>query len=361
MIGYEGIEGLAVYERMRFIVPRPTHILTGRKIEPITYGKDNYVVQIYPLDYFQLVSEAKKDSASDGISDLIAKDYGHWPDCDHPHAYLKVKFTGSGWSTLEIGLIDFFIDAIRMYTGAFLSEGKGYEFAPVSGPYKPSHMPGVMTTRGGTKLVQGNVNYLLTNDSAEGLREFIRLYSTIRRYVLSDNDLNIAKRYLDKALECPNIPPAEDQILFLTIALEAMFSPSENQELSHRVAENVAFFFYKEGRDIDHAYRLVRLAYDIRSKVAHGAFNDFRVGKRGLEVSLPQELVAELSLLVREAIIAIANLRKNGVIGKGQLDSSLAKVSRGIEINGLPIIKRHVLSYTPMTSEQRMEWFKFRQ
>ncbi len=65
-------------------------------------------------------------------------------------------------------------------------------------------------------------------------------------------------------------------VLDLTIALESLFSPVENQELSHRIALRVAWLLGLEYKEADASisgnriYKVVRKMYDIRSKMVHG-------------------------------------------------------------------------------------------
>lgn len=62
-----------------------------------------------------------------------------------------------------------------------------------------------------------------------------------------------------------------DTIVDLTIAIEALLSPSDRQELSYRVSLRSAQLLGEKGEPSADIYRLVRLMYEIRSKTVHGA------------------------------------------------------------------------------------------
>ena len=62
-------------------------------------------------------------------------------------------------------------------------------------------------------------------------------------------------------------------ILDLTIALEALFSPADNQELSHRIALRCAWLlgaYPTTSTNRNRVYECVRAMYELRSKMVHG-------------------------------------------------------------------------------------------
>lgn len=73
-----------------------------------------------------------------------------------------------------------------------------------------------------------------------------------------------------------------DSIVDLTIALEALFNPDENQELKHRISLRAAWVLdssepvYEEVGIQNRIYNLVRTMYDIRSSRVHGGRPDER-------------------------------------------------------------------------------------
>lgn len=61
-----------------------------------------------------------------------------------------------------------------------------------------------------------------------------------------------------------------DDIVDLTIATEALLSPSDQQELSYRVALRAAYLLGKRGEPSGETYKVVRTMYKIRSGTVHG-------------------------------------------------------------------------------------------
>lgn len=353
MIGYIGCEGLIAFKSFRFRIPscNAYRLITMPRI--FNNPAPAVTVQLLPLNYWDIKNATLKDGASDNLEPYIAVDFHNSPW--HQHIYLKAKFHGSGWADREMGSIDLFFDAFRLFTGASITEGKGYQFAPIKGPFKPSHLPGMCSIADNPKLSHSKI-FELTDTIADEFRKFLPYYSSIRENVLVDPDLAISHRYLERAMGFPKPPPLEDQILFLTISLEALFSPSDQHELSHRVAEHVAFFMGDSAKEVDKIYKLVKKAYGIRSKVAHGAFRDFR------GAHLPDNFSVELNRLVRESILSIANLRmKNIYKDKSELTQALGIKARGLKAKRIPITKYRTICYKPLKAERMTKWFNARQ
>jgi len=62
-----------------------------------------------------------------------------------------------------------------------------------------------------------------------------------------------------------------DDIVDLTIALEALIGPGDNQELSHRIALRASWLLEKEAASGNNRiYEIVRTMYSIRSARVHG-------------------------------------------------------------------------------------------
>lgn len=62
-----------------------------------------------------------------------------------------------------------------------------------------------------------------------------------------------------------------DDIVDLTIAIEALVSPSDKEELSHRVALRASHVLGSQGEASPETYKTVRLMYGIRSATVHGS------------------------------------------------------------------------------------------
>jgi len=119
-----------------------------------------------------------------------------------------------------------------------------------------------------------------------------------------------------------------DIIVDLTIALEALFSPDDRQELSHRVSLRAAWLLdldeqtHDAGKVNNKTYNIVRTMYDIRSSRVHGGtpktsdIHKWIKTLAGMEYDRskdPQVLQSALESardIVRKAIAACAKLSK---------------------------------------------------
>lgn len=70
-------------------------------------------------------------------------------------------------------------------------------------------------------------------------------------------------------------PIHEQSCINMCIVLEAIFSPSSNSELSHRIAFNACHFLGESVSDRMAIYKTIKKFYDFRSKIVHGEVTDF--------------------------------------------------------------------------------------
>jgi len=91
------------------------------------------------------------------------------------------------------------------------------------------------------------------------------------------------------------------QVLMFWIALEALFTPGPEGELSHQLCERAAAFLRSAGDERVSLYRNLRSAYKIRSRLVHGSLGD----PRGVQRT---KITAAISLLedtAREALCRV--------------------------------------------------------
>ena len=62
----------------------------------------------------------------------------------------------------------------------------------------------------------------------------------------------------------------EGRFLFLWVALEALFGPKDAREISHRLAQRIAFFLADDPIEAQALFSTIKKSYAWRSKVAHG-------------------------------------------------------------------------------------------
>lgn len=63
---------------------------------------------------------------------------------------------------------------------------------------------------------------------------------------------------------------ADIRYLWFWIALEALFGPEDSSELSHKLAERIAFFIAESSTDARDLFRKAKKCYGVRSKIVHG-------------------------------------------------------------------------------------------
>jgi hypothetical protein len=117
---------------------------------------------------------------------------------------------------------------------------------------------------------------------------------------MKDKKMVIASRYLSKAYE--NVLP-EDRVLFLTVAMEALLSPSHHDELKFRVSQRAARLLAQDDAIALRVRDVCSTAYDIRSKVAHGVFEGWNASKHDHTV-----LVPKIWEVVRRLIVVLAQV-----------------------------------------------------
>jgi hypothetical protein len=63
----------------------------------------------------------------------------------------------------------------------------------------------------------------------------------------------------------------EQMCLNLSIVLETLFSPTSNNELSHRIGYNYCYFISEDKTNREKNYKFFKNFYTIRSKIVHGS------------------------------------------------------------------------------------------
>jgi len=109
---------------------------------------------------------------------------------------------------------------------------------------------------------------------------------------------------------------ADDQLIDLMIALEALFLPGEKQELAFKLALRCAFFLKEERQPVRNTFEFVKRGYVARSALVHGSvLTDLKIPD-GTHVTL-DEFVDQTADVVRAA------LAKAIRIGSGKETGSL--------------------------------------
>jgi hypothetical protein len=112
----------------------------------------------------------------------------------------------------------------------------------------------------------------------------------------------------------------EDQLIDLSVALEALFSPSDRVELQFRVSQSAALLIGQTADSRMDIANFIREAYRHRSSLVHGGASPFPRNK------FTRAELARLGDLVREAILRVSVLyardRKTREVFLGELERS---------------------------------------
>jgi hypothetical protein len=131
------------------------------------------------------------------------------------------------------------------YDARKLSLGEGLTFAP--------------------KATYPYGDYSLTESEAESFLAICRILNSDK--VRKNKSLSTAIRRFNYSADRERL---EDRMLDLMIAGEALFLSGTTEELRYRFALRAASFIEAPGWSREQVFRFMRLAYDVRSKIAHG-------------------------------------------------------------------------------------------
>ncbi len=110
------------------------------------------------------------------------------------------------------------------------------------------------------------------------IEDFKSFYFTKENETTNEkNFLNVAIRRFSQASERKNI---EDEIIDLMISAEAIFLGSDSSnsgELKYRLSHRAAMFIEEEPNLQKYIFKFMKKAYDIRSKIIHGAETQFPI------------------------------------------------------------------------------------
>jgi hypothetical protein len=98
----------------------------------------------------------------------------------------------------------------------------------------------------------------------------------------------------------------EDQLIDLSIALEALFSPDDRTELTFRITQTAALLLGSSPTERKEIARFLRKAYQARSSLVHGGKSPFGQG------TLSVDDIPRLGDLIRRAILRMAILFVRG-------------------------------------------------
>ena len=104
----------------------------------------------------------------------------------------------------------------------------------------------------------------------QDIGNFTKLWEKYNNYDFNKNrPVDIAIRRFNYAYEKEQF---EDKLIDYMIALEALFlKKDENNELTYRLALRTALFIRSKKEEINQIRKVIKRAYNIRSKIVHGS------------------------------------------------------------------------------------------
>lgn len=179
----------------------------------------------------------------------------------------------------------YLIDDVKLENGECSSQRLNYlHTATTGGIYKTTFSKAEILDT--IKIHEKLQDHLISKDSSSLKFSMIKDFSRIGRFMF----------FIKNGRESRNLG---HKLLNYCSALEALFS-SDNTEIAHKIGERAAFFMCEERKKIE-IFSLVKKAYEIRSKLTHGASIDNKLIEKMPEISF------EIDSLLRAIILKIMN------------------------------------------------------
>lgn len=162
---------------------------------------------------------------------------------------------------------------------------------PVDRPYGSSR--GTITTSG-PSLTRLGSTYKLSPADADSLLRVLKATAKVR-------DRSALRVALDRFNYAYDRWRLHDRVIDEWVALEALFLPTQEQELRFRAALRISYFAGKDGPERKRLYKLTKDSYDLRSWIVHGESEP----KKGKPIWSPRrvgEVAAATEELVREIL-----------------------------------------------------------
>ncbi len=159
----------------------------------------------------------------------------------------------------------------------------------------------------------GEHYYHLDETELESLKNWFHVYKLPEVASLLDDHRNKVRQSIIRAADyyqdSDARPNAVAKLPDLAIALESLFAPSDKAEFSFRIAQSIAQIVGRTAEERKQIYKMVRVLYDKRSTLLHGAYNvdDYYEGR-----FVTDDDIETWSSLIRKAILHTLTLYLNG-------------------------------------------------
>lgn len=119
-----------------------------------------------------------------------------------------------------------------------------------------------------------------------------------------------AGEYYERSHQVLDYP---QRLIFLAVALEALFSPENREQLRFRISQNAAQLLGKDPASKSSIFRSAQELYERRNKIVHGAYD---VDKHLKGTLVSAEEIREWSDLIRRSIVAFFVLALRGEVDR---------------------------------------------
>ena len=317
------IDGLLLPSAYRFRIP--SYLSWDGKVHPPIW------VSLQPLAVPAIPRQCEKWGIRKSSFEFLFKRQSPFASHQYAHpAFLAFTYSipaehnRQAWTEPAL---DFVLEAIAMFAGIHL--GCGISLCGIGGR-------GVMGTMSTSARDSGL--YEFDEDSWRRFRRFLSSYSSVQEVIAREADLSTARAYILQALavESRLRLRAEDRILFLTIALEALMLAKGREELSQRMSSSSTWLLRgMDGWDSELFFEIFRRAYEVRSRVAHGTAEPISRDKiKKLGFASPGAFTIKLSFLVREVFIRrtlLANMAQS--VKREAVQATFERHTRGATVS----------------------------
>ena len=161
---------------------------------------------------------------------------------------------------------------------------------------KPYGSPGGTIGTSGPSLLRFGSTYKLSPGDADSLLRVLKATAKVR-------DKSALRVALDRFNYAYDRGRLHDRVIDEWVALEALFLPTQEQELRFRAALRISYFAGRDVQDRSRLYKLMKDSYDLRSWIVHGESEP----KKG-KPAWPRERLAEVAAATEELIREILQL-----------------------------------------------------
>jgi hypothetical protein len=161
---------------------------------------------------------------------------------------------------------------------------------------KPYGSPGGTIGTSGPSLLRFGSTYKLSPGDADSLLRVVKATAKVR-------DKSALRVALDRFNYAYDRGRLHDRVIDEWVALEALFLPTQEQELRFRAALRISYFAGRDVQDRSRLYKLMKDSYDLRSWIVHGE-SEPKKGKS----AWPPKRVGEVAAATEESVREILRL-----------------------------------------------------